>query len=292
MLSVFQSDTLVSLLPISAKQSALSSVSTVKASSLPGQKLSSDRPTSTIQLVGPTTTELESFKELIQFDHVYFKPQPQSKTDLNGQTEALLNKLSKTSQVLLASGKPMKKVKVIASQDAIDIEMTSPCIQTSDVLPDSAENQNLSVGEEINIADINEDMLTDLNLDLLEDLESILKAESEDQSCSEVSDLQDQEGISDSIDSQAQRKGLKRKADKAEIDVVVDTHTPEVFITSHSSSDSGYDSDGVPSPYSAGSPSSVQEPFSPPLRDENFTGSLLADSTWEESFTQLFPDLM
>lgn len=247
-------------------------------------------------MVGPTTTELESFKELIQFDHEYFKPQPQGKIDLNGQirsVSSVVNKLNGNSiQSLLANGKNnLKNVKIFITSDAKDIRSQEENMQINNMLNNQQPVVELNANNEyetVNISDLDDDMLTDLNFDLLDDLENILNSDLEGQSCPVGNDLQSQES------DNGLKKGTKRKATEAEIDAIVDTLTyksPSPAKSATLSVDSDYISDGAPSPYSASSVYSPQGPVSP--QDEvDGMSSPLGNTEWEESFTELFPDLL
>lgn len=232
--------------------------------------------------MGPTSTELESFKELMQFDHVYFKPQPKGKTNLCGQIK-VSPKLSDSGknvhsvQKETENGKNMKNVQVVITSDLPSGQYMENCDTVS-------QNGQANTIETINIDEFDSDMLNDLNLDLLDDLENILKADSEGLSCPKDNFPKSQK----SDESAVQLRGQKRKASKHEIEAIVDTLTSDVPDKAMSD-DSDYVSD-VPSPCSAGSPYSAHDCGSP-LDDTNIE-SPLANSVWEESFTELFPDLL
>lgn len=272
----FQSDTLVSILPTinKSKIPQKNSVNTVEISSLPGSP-GNHTNSEEADLVGPTSTELESFKELMQFDHVYFKPQPKGKTNSNDQIIVSRRNLESVQKVT-ENGSNMKNVQIVITSD-----LPGPQCVKSDLV---SKNSEINSFETINIDDYDSEMLNSLNFDLLDDLENILKADTEGMSCPKNNCLQSQKKVQDVVKS----CGQKRKASQLEIEAIVDTLTSDVPDKAMSD-DSDYLSD-IPSPYNACSPYSVLDSSSP-LNDTNIE-SPLADSTWEESFTELFPDLL
>lgn len=290
---------MVSLLTPASKPVTPTAVSTVQASALPGQRLSPTQPTHKPRVVGPSATELESFKELIQFDHEYFKPQPKGKTDFSVQTKSsnIAVKQNIPFPAILASETGPKQVNVIITSDSGNVTSDLGKIQiSSDLVQNNQEFVEQGTDEEVsvlNVDDVNEDMLTDLNIDLLEDLENILEAQAAENACLESSCLQIQDSNSVSVDSTVQRKGLKRKAEEAEIDAIAESLKAEDVCPSDSLSvDSGYGSDGPLSPYHVKSPVSLQNPASPFSDDTSIADSPLADTVWEESFMELFPALV
>ncbi|XP_045170935.2 uncharacterized protein LOC123533357 [Mercenaria mercenaria] len=220
----------------------------------------------------------------MQFDHVYFKPQPKGKTNSSGQIKVSPNVLSKNKTVrsvlkVTENGSNVKNVQVVITSDLPDVQFVKDCNSVSQT------NQSDSF-ETINVDDYDSDMLNNLNFDLLDDLENILKADTEGLTCPKDSYFQSQTGDNGLVLNESNSRGQKRKVN--EIEAIVDTLTcdvPEKAL----SVDSDYISD-VPSPYSTGSPYSVHDSGSP-LTDTNIE-SPLAGSVWEESFTELFPDLM
>ena len=296
----FQPDTLVSILPTNCKQVTPSAVKTVQVSSLPGQTVPLNRQTKQVRVVGPTAKELESIKELIQFanvDHVYHKPQPESKTDLIGQASSVTSvSVNNNASVALGNNSTdFGNVKIIITPDG-KYQIQSDNKQVIQDLQSTLEN--MVSDDEI----INESIISDLdeeNFDLLADLESILQNDDGVPSCFDDNCLQVQESVCDPIDSVVQRKGLKRKAVEAEIDAIADNLKAEERLTCDSLSvDSGYSSDGLSSSSSVGSPGSWEEVQSPDsIEDSSPTNVFLSNDSnlWEESFTELnelFPDLI
>lgn len=286
---IFQPDTLVSLLPtiLQPQIQKENAFTTVELSSLPGTI--NNTPSQGSGLVGPTTKELESFKELIQFDHVYFKPQPKGKADVVSQVKVSPDVLknsnsSQNVQKLTTNGSSnLKNVKIIITSDVDNVAKPLP-LEQNDV-PQILGNGN----EIVDISEIDSDALGEWNFDLLEDLENILKAETEGLPCSENNTLRSQKCDNGLTELGNKSRGIKRKAEE-EIKTIVDTLTVDAPKTIPSVSlDSDYFSD-VPSPYNAESPYSTQDTGSPV--SEGSVGSPLSDSVWEESFTELFPDLL
>lgn len=285
----FQSDSLVSLLPAKFKVSHSSSSLEVSSPTLP-TVVSQTELSGAPAVVGPTTTELESFKELIQFDHEYFKPQPMGKVDSNGQTKVKIpvEGQVKNKKILPANKNDtnvIKNVKVIITADHSKGQTdTSQVIQVLD--NEAVLDLNLLKYEPE--SELTSDMLNDLNFDLLDDLEKILKADAEGLSCPSDNVISSQESNKTHVLAPCTtQRGVKRKHSMDEIDTIVESLKQEVPSPSSLNVDSDYSSVGVPSPYSVGSPYSTTDITSPDLED-----SPLADTNWEESFTELFPDLL
>ncbi|KAL4224036.1 hypothetical protein ACF0H5_017493 [Mactra antiquata] len=145
----------------------------------------------------------------------------------------------------------------------------------------------------MDITELDSNALGELNFDLLEDLENILKADTDGlTSCSESNNATSQKSdVNGLTESGNNSRGVKRKAeDEIEIKSIVDTLIEDVPDSKQSvSTDSDYLSD-VPSPYDAQSPYSSTVTGSP--SSEVSVSSPLSESVWEESFTELFPDLL
>lgn len=194
--------------------------------------------------MGPSSAELESLNELIKFDHVYFKADPDALTAAKSSRCSQTD--SNDAQVAVQIA-PLEMTEASASDP---VQMDVPTI-------------NIADGERIEDGS---------GLELLEDIESLLQSE----------DLLDVADVDPSIftvhsevgavDSACSKlKSLKRKhcsassssSGAAEYMKFEDT-LQEYF------SDSGI---SVPSPSSD-------------------LSSCLSDDSWEESFTDLFPDLL
>lgn len=264
--------------------------------------------------MGPTPTELESFNELIQFDHIYFKPQPAGKKD----AKSMVVQVKSDSQ---AENSPVKNVRVIITSDPsktsggetdrintikdvlqISEDVLTKKSQKSDVLKTQENYTSLMDDVKIELpSDEDHSALLDLNFDLLEDLESILQADSEGLACPDNVGLHSQmEELLDSSPAEkplSSSRGQKRKAASLEVEAIMDHLTKDM--RSPLNSDSDYMSDVATSPYSSqgvGSPLQDNLGIGSPLQDTVLsTGdpdSPLADTIWEESFTELFPDLL
>lgn len=300
---IFQSDTLVSLLPSNNQSRAANKtpVSATKTSSLPGAPRNTRNTSNTdkAHVVGPTTTELESFKELMQFDHVYFKPQSEDKTDSVGQIKIapdLLNRLKSFQKVTENGSNCVKNVKIIITSDT-NRKLDVASLKQAAAIPQNTEQSNCiqTVVVDDHESDAWSDLLNDLNFELLDDLENIMKADAEGVSCPDIDCLQSQTSDNGHDKDQSISRGQKRKAPINEIEAIVDTLTSDDDLLQKKtmSFDSDYDSD-ITSPYSSSSPFSIQDSESL-LSDTNVESPLespLADTTWEESFTELFPDLL
>jgi hypothetical protein len=275
-------------------------------------------------VVGPSATELESFNELIQFDHIYYKPQPEDRKvpksvaahvkSISGLENAIEKRLF--AQVKSASedeNSPLKNVRVIitsnvlkgSESETIRLNTIKDVLQISDdVLNKNPEINTVSSSEEdvegltdaseiVLSSDADHSALLDLNFDLLDDLESILKADSEGLSCPGNNDLPSQ--IDELIDYTnnvkpiTSSRGQKRKASSLEVEAIVDSLTKDMP-SPLCSSDSDSMSDVAGSPYSS-------QGIGSPLQDNVLISSgepesPLKDTMWEESFTELFPDLL
>ena len=94
---LLQSDTLLGLLEQISELAAATAAEETKAVgdlTTETHSATETRETFTGEVVGPTTEELESFKELIHFDHIYYKPQEDGVK--NGRNEAKLVMQKKT----------------------------------------------------------------------------------------------------------------------------------------------------------------------------------------------------
>jgi len=259
-------------------------------------------------MVGPSATELESLQELIQFDHVYYKTQPEGKTSSQSYRPQIKPKQTISPMcVQKVTENGLKNVKIIITSDSkqkttnmnnsvqipnviLDTKMLDNRKQVSLITP-KTEN------EVIDVDNIKEEQidLTDLNFDLLSDLESILSQDCEGLSFPENMVLPSQENTFELTKCvENVQKGQKRKACTPEIAAIVDNLTadfpPSPTKSVYSVGDSDYSSD-IPSPYNsqiAGSPYNSQMASSPMMEES----SLMEEPSWEESFTELFPDLM
>ncbi|XP_052797403.1 uncharacterized protein LOC128229666 [Mya arenaria] len=216
------------------------------------------------------------------------------KIDLNGQAKlisSVLNKSNdKNSLLKKESAKNyLKNVQIIITSD--ELNSNSDNVAEEKVNNQVCKNENVFDIDFLKTEPENEidsDMLTDLNFDLLEDLEKILKADSDGLSCPGDDTLMTSQE-NDHVKTE-QPRGTKRKRSVNEIGAIVDD-LKSVEVPSSPVKlepvDSDYSSLGVPSPYSACSPYSSVDIASPEPVE-----SPLADTFWEESFTELFPDLM
>lgn len=81
----------------------------------------------TAEVVGPTATELESFKELIEFDHVYFKSSSQPAAS-NMKTE---EPSASTRSLLSPTLKPRKAVSLLNTTTNCSTQVMSPKLAES-----------------------------------------------------------------------------------------------------------------------------------------------------------------
>lgn len=255
-------------------------------------------------MVGPSATELESLQELIQFDHVYYKTRPECKTSSQSPLLQLKPKQTvitpKCVQKVTENG--LRNVKIIITTDSDKKRnATSEMVQIPNVILDTnmlkqrktvpqinPKGANLANPIETLELDVDNNDLADLNFDLLDDLESILSQDCEGLTCSDdITFLPSQENVTTELTKCVEnvQKGQKRKAPTSEIVAIVDNLTanfpPSPTQSVYSVGDSDYSS-GSPLPYS------MQSVGSPIGEDED----LHEEIAWEESFTELFPDLI
>ena len=283
--------------------------------------------------MGPTPKELDSFNELIQFDHVYYKSLPQSKSApkmpvtpiqtirINkDNSNSICNNKSVSNNVQRVTENGCKNVKIIITSDPanaknvkVDNEFTSEKVLTipnvfidTEALQRVSKQKNietapqnmlfeapteLDVNSTSHITDDTSEDLMDLNFDLLEDLENIISADFEGLSSSDDFTLHQQDNsivpVLDPVKSKDSDLdsgfSRKRKAPESKPDSSLELtdSVPSPTKSFLSLTDSDYMSD-APSPYSS-------KGISSPLGD---TDSSLGDNLWEESFTELFPDLL
>lgn len=282
--------------------------------------------------MGPTPKELDAFNELIQFDHVYYKPVTQSKLVPQNQNmlaqairmkkENMQNSKRVANNVQKGTENGCKNVKIIITSNSANLKngkvdanalvnekiVTIPNmvldtdallkqknVTNSETVPASQSSNHsetvVPMDSIVNVSDNtqNEDLM-DLNFDLLEDLENILKADFEGLTSIESDNLLSPEQdniITDSsikTDNVKQSKGTKRKSSGNHLEPVIDlsASVPSPTKSLSSLTDSDYMSD-VHSPYSS-------HDIASPLGDTE--ASPLGENLWEESFTELFPDLL
>ena len=243
---------------------------------------------STASLVGPTTAELESCRELIQFDHVYYKP-PTPVASPGGvqvhQLPAAQTHGSNGQQSLL------KTAPVNACKVDFDVDSTMTCQPT-------AGSGVTDMDFELNINDI---MELSNSLDQLGDLEALLKDNAKDYCPNtpesvpqtvQVSQEDDVIVIPDEEPTPKQEQTCCSET-KMETNVISILDASELCVpdesyellnhlelhasTGSTSTESGYSSElsDVASPKS--DISSMQDD---------------SDNIWEDSFTELFPSLM
>lgn len=279
--------------------------------------------------MGPSPKELDSYKELIQFDHEYYRSVPQSKLVPQIQAASIpairIKKdsidsdkiVSKRVQKLTDDG--CKNVKIIITSDSGSLKngkiggssvadqkvLTIPnVILDTKALQKVSNLRNIETVSQPTAGDIQSEApkdsvysipdntesedLMDLNFDLLEDLENIINADFEGLTSSDADSLLscDQDNFIEDTSSENIKhlKGCKRKLSdidvNSNIDLTASVPSPSKSLSSFTDSD--YMSD-TPSPYHS-------EGIASPLRETD--SSSLAENLWEESFTELFPDLL
>lgn len=249
-------------------------------------------------LVGTEAEELESVKELIRFDHVYYKPnqatkaksvvkiRPASPVVKTGQSIVKVNpapsvvkvRPSPNVNILVKQEKPCN-VNISSPQDnamVAQVVCESPVDSEPIVIPDTDTEQN-SAGEDVP-ADIVNEAVNEDNFDIDNFLEFLtgdlasMEAESGDS------------GALDTVNSKEEPPTKKQKVvpSVSAVDTIADTKMPLDI--------------GVPPPHSplstgSGSESGYSSDYGDALSPHSDLSSPLNNAEWEESFTQLFPSL-
>ncbi|XP_061163172.1 uncharacterized protein LOC133172327 [Saccostrea echinata] len=219
-------------------------------------------------VVGPSPAELESINELIKFDHEYYKiepltPEPKMEVIIDsGVSSTVENKTDSESVV------PDIKTEFALQEDCVrTVTEESPILCIEDIV--DLEKEVLNV-------------LPEINIDLLNDIESLIEDDLHRQAIPDSMDEVSQNGqlllpneqnkkLQSELTPPAVKHSKKRKFSQ--------TIGPNSDLVSSDDYFSGSDS-GIASDYSeAGSPYS------------DFSGGL-SDNVWEESFIELFPNLV
>lgn len=278
-------------------------------------------------MVGPTPAELESLNELIKFDHVYYKTHSQDKGGQNshnslGQNAASIKSAPSNMKFTIIKGnkshciqvyvtgdeKKKDSAAVVTNQSAVSLLKNNSVLASNNTVvsmdqcnPIGITSQPTGSVEEMDVINpLSLDMdsiieVGELNMDLLEDLENILKEECESiaHNSTPVPSPQIQKELKpmDSPEHGTQnsvKKGVKRKHSKSD-SATVPCLSAEELVTSVLSpgevdrlSDSGISCDL----------SDAVSPYSQYSDINEFPSSPLQDSPWEESFQELFPDLV
>lgn len=238
-------------------------------------------------MVGPTPAELESLNELIKFDHIYYKNQPLQLSKTGPDTK------------IVQSEKPKGKINLtISCDDEVKKEIKSEVVDTCTDL-DTKFSADSIINEIHNL-------LPDMNMDLLKDIENYIENEMDiepSQICSDAMDAVSQgdkitvcegnksESIKEKLKSTV-RNSRKRRLSSL-VGIVPSVEPTDILTVDDHCTTLGSDS-GMSSDYSdAGSPfSDTNNKFGDvpsPLSDIS-TG--LSEDPWEESFIELFPNLV
>ncbi|KAK3597195.1 hypothetical protein CHS0354_003695 [Potamilus streckersoni] len=281
-------------------------------------------------VVGPTPAELESLNELIKFDHVYYKTHSQDNSGQNSHISLCQNSPSIKStpsnmtftiikgnkshsiQVYVTADEKKKdSATLVPNQSAVSLLKNNSLLASNNTVVGMDQCKPVKIASQLTESDIlveemgvinplSLDMdsileVGELNMDLLEDLESILKEDCESIAHSSAPvpspQIQKNEKPMDSIEHGTRNsvtKGVKRKHGRS-VSASVPCLSVENLITSVLSpgevdrlSDSGISCDL----------SDAVSPYSQYSDINEFPSSPLQDSPWEESFQELFPDLV
>lgn len=236
-------------------------------------------------MVGPTAAELESLKELIQFDHEYIKPVQVNFVPANTKAVAAPTKS------VVKCNKPKKMVSVI--NVGVSNDQTEPVNSISQQTVTPAQDVSLDLPEffESDILNFNTDLIKDLDLDKLltggiidneipaEVSKPPLQQQQQPISCSISQDNPRKRKCSDVTDSST-AKCSKPIMQSATDDFCFQTVVKFDDIFTHSDNVI-QQSESVSELSEAGSPASVVS-----------SSSSSHDDLWEESFSELFPTLI
>jgi len=243
------------------------------------------------EVVGPTTEELESFNELIQFDHVYYKP------------AVSLSAASNSSAAVTTKAAPSPKraaVSIIKPTVRAATQVQQPTVPQPKQEPAPTE---LSFGE-ADLAGLSQSLEDLIDLDALLQ-EGIM---SESSLCPVATALNDIASIS-SVDETSSRK---RKLDNEDVIEKDACKKPlcikSEFMDSSSNSDISSlfptnDTFGLESGLSTAACSPVtrsslsesgynSDMSDAPSPQSDVSGGLADSTIWEESFSELFPSLV
>lgn len=215
-------------------------------------------------MVGPSPAELDSINELIKFDHEYYKiepltPEPEMEVIVDVDATSTIELKTDTECI-----DPNLKTNQEESIHVMEEEVPVPCI--SDFV--DLEKEVLNV-------------LPEINIDLLNDIESLIEDDLHSQATPDSTEEISQNGqlllpseqnkrLQSELAPQAEKQS-KRKYSQT-LGSCSDLISSDDYF---SSSDSGITSDY----------SEVGSPYS------DISGGL-SDNVWEESFIELFPDLV
>ena len=238
------------------------------------------------EVVGPTTEELESFNELIQFDHVYYKPAASQSKGSVGSVPASAKKT------------PSKRAAVSIIKPAVRAVAQGQPAQETVVVKEEPQEE-LSLGE-ADLAGLSQ------TLEELIDLDALLKEDLMADSQNPPSPVAMDAASLTSVDKPGSRKRKHEPtqveelcANKKKSSLSVDTaYFQDSFSSNDSSLFPGIDSFGLDSSLSPVKSSSVSESgYSSDLSDmgspkSDISGDMGGDALWEESFSELFPSLI
>lgn len=227
------------------------------------------QPGADSSVVGPSPAELESINELIKFDHEYYKIEPLTpEPDVEVIVDSGVN----------SSVEIQLDTKCIVPNLNTEFPSQKDCVQTisEDSLVSSVEDFVDLEKEVLNV-------LPEINIDLLNEIESLIEDDLHSQAIPDSTDEVSQNGQillpveqnkklqSELLPPVEEKSSLKRKRSQ--------TCISSSDLLSLEDCLSGSDS-GISSDYSE-----VGSPYS------DISGGL-SDNVWEESFIELFPDLM
>lgn len=255
-----------------------------------GDKHRQPQPTATV--VGPTATELESIKELINFDHIYYKVPSGAYTD-SVQEE-------KPKSVYVSVTVAAEPITVQQQQVATPLVSSSTNQNTKEDIIDLTQPQ-LDLPMDVNI----NDLLDMSSWNELMDIDDLLQrdlattAEVKATTVTNTPVIAPATNISGGVSliskdssiatsSKHQKSLISRRKRKAEEPITLETDN---FITDHgllSPSLLSFDSEMSYNNETSGYGSDLSDIGSP----KSDISSALSDDLWEESFTELFPSLL
>lgn len=244
-------------------------------------------------MVGPSAAELESLKELIHFDHEYFKVD--SSTPCLSQTKSPSQSVNSGASSVQCN--PGHIPATTAGDPSLTVKQESTTTQAI-VADNHHTDGSLDQSEPVNVSELDLASFLQQNMDSLMDLEALLVAENEPMECDSSINSEDTPHVSQYNDTSLADYVNKvepvwdssQSSSPVNADILNfedDVHSrlspcqflQEPFLTKSSVStlaDSGYGSE-------------ISDVGSPASDSSAMFGD--QDGLWEESFTELFPSL-
>lgn len=216
-------------------------------------------------VVGPTAADLESIKELIQFDHEYIK------------TVQVQNSVNSKPAAAAAAAKKKTKPKMVS---VINVSVSAN--QASPAKPTTPEQSDAK----LDLPDFFNTEMLNLSPDLLDDLNALL-GEVNTSSSNTASDCKDGKQLQQpSFVSQNNTTHKRKSSDSSSSPTKMSRVDSDLCYETIARFDDLFSPEEPVSPHSVSDLSDARSPAS------EISSPGLGDDMWEESFTELFPSLV